>query len=101
MLPDILDSDNDIEVIGSLYKTEVYELARHLKLPSNFIKKKPSAELFHGHTDEEELGGSYKVIDEILGKVTKGKNVKGQLAEKILKRIKENRHKTRAIPVIK
>ena len=95
------DGACDLEVIGSLYKTEVYQLAKHLKLPKNIIEKAPSAELFHGHTDEKELGAPYSEIDKILKQVEAGKKPKGKLAGEILKRIKANEHKTKAIPIIK
>ncbi|MBS3097742.1 NAD+ synthase [Candidatus Woesearchaeota archaeon] len=95
------DGACDLEVIGSLYKTEVYKLAKHLKLPKEIIERAPTAELFHGHTDEKELGAPYSEIDKILKQVEKGKKPKGKLAGEILKRIKENEHKTKAIPIIK
>lgn len=82
------DGAVDIEVIGSLYKTEVFKLAKYLKLPDNIISKTPTAELFHGHTDEKEIGASYDTIDNILKKkLTKG------IAVKIRQRIKKNQHK--------
>src|SRR3989338_4754794 len=95
------DGACDLEVIGSLYKTEVYKLAKHLKLPKEIIERAPTAELFHGHTDEKELGAPYSEIDKILKQVEKGKKPNGKLAGEILKRIKENEHKTKAIPIIK
>lgn len=56
----------DMMPIGDLYKTDIYALAEHLELPDEFIQKAPSAELYRGQTDEEELGLQYKVIDKIL-----------------------------------
>ncbi|MBC8526904.1 MAG: NAD+ synthase [Candidatus Cloacimonetes bacterium] len=55
-----------IEPLGHLYKTEVFELAKFLKIPSQIINKTPSADLWQGQTDEEELGIKYEVADEIL-----------------------------------
>lgn len=49
-----------------LYKTQVWELARHLKLPDEVVKKKPSADLWPGQTDEGELGITYEEADRIL-----------------------------------
>jgi len=91
------DGACDLEVIGDLYKTEVYKLAKHLKLPKEIIEKQPAAELFHGHTDEKELGASYEEIDKIL----KNKKYNSKLGKEIKKRIELNKHKTTAIPVIK
>jgi NAD+ synthase len=52
--------------IGDLYKTQVYQLGRHLKIPEEIIQKKPSADLWKNQTDEGEIGMSYDQLDEIL-----------------------------------
>jgi len=52
--------------LGDLYKTQVFELAKHLSLPQKVVSKLPSADLWAGQTDEEELGFSYFDVDEIL-----------------------------------
>jgi NAD+ synthase len=52
--------------IGDLYKTQVFELARHLDIPEEIIAKKPSADLWPGQTDEGEIGIAYKDLDIIL-----------------------------------
>ncbi len=52
--------------VGDIYKTEMYPLAEYLKVPSEVIKKAPSAELWPGQTDEGELGLSYTEIDAVL-----------------------------------
>lgn len=60
------DGGADIMPIGDLYKTQVLRLARHLKIPEEVIKKPPSAGLWKGQTDEEEIGISYEILDQIL-----------------------------------
>lgn len=60
------DGAADIEPIIHLYKTELRVLARELKIPPSIVEKPPSAGLWEGQTDEEELGASYGEIDEIL-----------------------------------
>lgn len=60
------DGGVDIEPIADLYKTEVFELAKHLKLPNVFVTKAPSAELWEGQTDEGEIGMTYAEMDGIL-----------------------------------
>jgi NAD+ synthase len=55
-----------LEPIGHLFKTEVRAIARKLKVPTKIITKAPSAGLWNGQTDEEELGCSYNIIDKIL-----------------------------------
>lgn len=52
--------------IGSLYKSEIYALAKYLNLHENFIKKAPSADLWENQSDEGDLGFSYAKIDEGL-----------------------------------
>ncbi|HEG0497487.1 TPA: NAD+ synthase [Campylobacter jejuni] len=52
--------------IGSLYKSEIYVLAKYLNLHENFIKKAPSADLWENQSDEGDLGFSYAKIDEGL-----------------------------------
>ncbi|HED05023.1 MAG TPA: NAD+ synthase [Candidatus Fraserbacteria bacterium] len=60
------DGGVDLLPIGQLYKAQVRQMARHLHLPPAIIAKQPSAGLWPGQTDEEELGGSYEQIDLIL-----------------------------------
>ncbi|EKM9865961.1 NAD+ synthase [Campylobacter jejuni] len=52
--------------IGSLYKSEIYALAKYLNLHENFIKKVPSADLWENQSDEADLGFSYAKIDKGL-----------------------------------
>lgn len=52
--------------IGDLYKTQVYQLAKHLNIPDFILNKVPSAELWTGQTDEKEIGISYNELDKIL-----------------------------------
>ena len=60
------DGSSDILPIVSLYKTQVREIARFLKVPENIIEKKSSPNLWKGHIAEEEIGVSYEEIDCIL-----------------------------------
>jgi NAD+ synthase len=52
--------------IADLYKSQVWQLAEHLNLPSNVILKAPTADLWPGQTDEGELGLAYTQMDLIL-----------------------------------
>lgn len=60
------DSASALNPLGDLYKTQVWQLAELLKCPKEIIKKKPSADLWKGQTDEGELGFTYKEADELL-----------------------------------
>ncbi len=60
------DGGVDIQPLGDLYKTQVWELARYLKIPKPIINKPPTAGLWHNQTDEGELGLSYETLDMIL-----------------------------------
>lgn len=52
-----------INPIGQLYKTQIFALARHLGVTEEIINKAPSADLWEGQSDEEELGFKYKDLD--------------------------------------
>ncbi len=60
------DGGVDIEPIGCLYKTQVRGLARYIGIPAKIIDKVPTAGLWQGQTDEEELGVTYEIADKIL-----------------------------------
>ena len=57
------DGGVDINPLGEFLKNEVYELARLLYVPTAIIKAVPSAELYEGQTDEDEIGYSYEYLD--------------------------------------
>src|SRR5581483_61656 len=50
------DLAHAINPIGDLYKTQVFSLARHLGVPLEVVDKPPSADLWEGQSDEEEIG---------------------------------------------
>ncbi|MDH5596811.1 MAG: NAD+ synthase [Candidatus Peregrinibacteria bacterium] len=94
------DGAVDVLPIGSLYKTEVWAMAKELGLPEAIINKAPSAELREGHTDEDEIGMSYAQMDEILQKLEAGGKAESELEQKIYTRIQANAHKSAMPPVI-
>ncbi|MFX0022431.1 MAG: NAD+ synthase [Candidatus Hermodarchaeota archaeon] len=63
------DGGVDIEPIGDLYKCEVREIGKILNVPEEIIKKPPSAGLWEGQTDEDEIGLTYEVLDEIIFRI--------------------------------
>jgi len=52
--------------IGDLYKTQVRQLAKYLGMPQKIIDKPPTADLWPGQTDEDELGFTYAQVDILL-----------------------------------
>ena len=91
-----------INPIGQMYKSDEFEFARFLGVPESIITKKPSADLWEGQSDEEELGYSYKTMDDVLKElvdngiskeqlITNG--VKEELIDMLQYRIKANAFK--------
>ncbi|MFO0981389.1 MAG: NAD(+) synthase [Planctomycetota bacterium] len=60
------DMASDFAVIGSVWKTDVFRLARLRALPESIVTRKPTAELIEGQTDEGEMGFTYESADHIL-----------------------------------
>jgi len=60
------DGGVDLLPIGGLLKSEVCALARELEVPSRIIDRVPSAGLWMGQTDEEEMGFSYDALERYL-----------------------------------
>jgi NAD+ synthase len=60
------DMASAINPLGDLFKTQVWQLARHVGVPEEIMQKKPSADLWEGQTDEEELGFTYEEVDQVL-----------------------------------
>jgi len=64
------DMSGGLSVLGDLYKTQVYELARYINrdkeiIPLNSLIKPPSAELRPGQRDSDSLP-EYEILDKIL-----------------------------------
>jgi len=60
------DDSPPVNPIGDLFKTQVWELARHLGVPAVIVEKPASADLVSGQTDEGDFGISYHRADPIL-----------------------------------
>jgi NAD+ synthase len=60
------DLASAVNPLGDLYKTQVRALGSWLGVPSPVLKKKPSADLWPGQSDEQELGFSYEEVDRLL-----------------------------------
>lgn len=79
------DGGSDLLPIVDLVKEEVRELAKHLGVPDIIITKQPSAGLWENQTDENEMGFTYKELDEYIktGKTNEDAKVKIEKLNKI------------------
>ena len=60
------DGGVDMNPIGGLYKTQVWQLSEHVEVLPSIVKRPPTAGLRLGQTDEGELGISYRALDKVL-----------------------------------
>jgi len=60
------DIASALNPLGDLYKTQVRTLGRHLEIPRGILDKPPTADLWPGQSDEEELGFTYEAVDPLL-----------------------------------
>lgn len=60
------DQASDIEPIEHLYKTQIVQLAKYLKIPEEVITQPPSAGLWKDQTDEGQFGFTYEEADIVL-----------------------------------
>ena len=67
------DGAVDCLPIGNLYKQQVRQLARHVGVPVDLVEKTPTAGMWSGQTDEEELGLDYDTLDAILALTVDGR----------------------------
>ena len=102
------DLASALNPIGDLYKTEVFELARFLGVPDSIVNKAPSADLWEGQNDENELGYTYARLDAVLKRYVEERatqkellkeGFENELVEMVIKRIYQNQFKRR-MPLI-
>jgi NAD+ synthase len=91
------DGGCDLLPIGRLVKSEVRALARALNVPSSIIERTPSAGLWIGQTDEEEMGFKYADLERYLEEGPQG--VSPALAMKIERLIRSSEHKCQLPPM--
>lgn len=66
------DDAPPINPLGDLFKTQIWQLARHLNIPKEIIDKPATADLVKGQTDEGDFGITYDRADLILNAVIRG-----------------------------
>lgn len=89
------DGAHDFNPISDLTVTEVYEFLRYLNAPKRIIEKAPSAALFDGQTDENEMGVSYDELDAYIF----GNEIDSEKQKKIDKLHAQSEHKRKGITV--
>ena len=77
------DGACDIEPIGDLYKTDVFELAKSMNVPDEIINKPPRAGLWTNQTDEDEIGMSYENLDKILYQYVDNQKTTSEISENL------------------
>jgi NAD+ synthase len=102
------DSACAFNPIGDLYKTQVRQLAKALKVPEVIIQKPPSADLWVGQTDEGELGFTYQKVDQLLYLLVEKKKTSGEcqsegfskeFVDKVINRVRMNAFKRMMPPI--
>jgi NAD+ synthase len=104
------DSASALNPIGDLYKTQVRQLSRAMGIPTEIVDKAPSADLWSGQTDEDELGFTYEEVDKLLYLLVDQRyspqecveaGFAGLFVEKVVKRIRRTQFKRMLPPVAK
>lgn len=88
--------------LGQLYKTQIFGLAKHLGVIDEILTKAPSADLWEGQTDEDELGHTYANLDKVMFAIfNEGINpdvlkqsLGGEIVEFVLQRYESNKFKS-------
>ncbi len=95
------DGGVDMLPLGDLYKREVYDLARELGVPQPIINRPPTAGLWSGQTDEEEMGLTYNELERALITLTIGGDhgVDQPTLDKVRQMMVTSAHK-RALPPV-
>ena len=107
------DMAGGLSVLGDVYKTDIYRLAGYVNrdeeiIPSNIIRKLPSAELRPGQLDTDSLP-EYKILDSILYQYIElqkpaerisGDNIDSQIVERVIRMINSNEYKRYQAPPV-
>ncbi|MCK4407788.1 MAG: NAD+ synthase [Bacteroidales bacterium] len=107
------DMNGGLSVLGDVYKTEVFQLAKHINkfkeiIPVNTIEKPPSAELRPNQKDSDSLP-DYKILDKILYQYIElrrgpreliNQGFDKKIVNKILKLVNTNEYKRYQAPPI-
>jgi NAD+ synthase len=102
------DGAVDCHPIGNLYKCQVRQLAREMGVPDDIVEKPPTAGMWTGQTDEEELGLAYDTLDVILAlhvdggvpasATARALDVEEQTVERVTELVERSEHKRQLPP---
>lgn len=104
------DGAHALNPIGDLYKAQVRQLSREVGVPPAIIDKAPSADLWAGQTDEQELGFTYEEADKLLYLLVDHRytpeecieaGFKREFVETVVRRVRRNHFKRVMPPVAK
>ena len=102
------DLASAINPLGDLYKTQVWQLADAVGVPTAIVQKAPSADLWAGQSDEAELGFQYRMVDQLLYYLVdrrysveelKRLGFEAAFIDDIIRRVRDNQYKRR-LPII-
>ncbi len=95
------DGGVDIQPLGCLLKGQVRELAGELGVPKEILERPPTAGLWAGQTDEEELGMTYAMLDRAIESLETGRyeDVPSSALERVKRMYRSSAHK-RCLPPI-
>ncbi len=102
------DNAAAIQPIGDLYKTQVRQLAQAMGVPRSILEKPPSADLWVGQTDEDEIGYTYEELDRLLYLLVDARyrvdeavaeGFPRQMVEDVWRRVRANHYK-RTMPIV-
>jgi len=96
------DDAPPVNPLGDLFKTQVWELARHVGVPEGIVGKPATADLIKGQTDEGDLGISYANADRILYHLIRGEEPRGFTKEEveIVRKRLDSTHWKRRLPTV-
>jgi NAD+ synthase len=104
------DSAHALNPIGDMYKAQIRQLSKAVGVPQPIIDKPPSADLWAGQTDEQELGFTYEEADQLLFLLVDQRyspdecveaGCEPKFVETVVKRIRRNHFKRVMPPVAK
>jgi len=102
------DLASAINPIGDMYKSDIFEFAKYLGVPDSIINKPPSADLYEGQSDEDDLGYSYEELDSVMKLYVEdrlnrveilNRGVSPELIDMIISRMYNN-HFKRKMPIV-